>query len=97
MVTVLTDLAGEGKFMKKVVVYTMSRCPYCESAKALLKQRGIPFQEILVPEEDDAQWDALYERSKMRTMPQIFADESLIGGFTELAALDKRDHLASLK
>ena len=83
--------------MPKVVVYTMKNCPYCEAAKAMLKQRGIAFQETLVADNDDAQWDALYKRSKMRTMPQIFSDDALIGGYTELAALDGRDQLASLK
>lgn len=80
-----------------VVVYTMAFCPYCERAKALLKQRGIPYQEKLVPMDDDAQWDALYQRSGMRTMPQIFAGDRLIGGYTELAELDRQDALKSLR
>lgn len=80
-----------------VVVYTMDYCPYCERAKRLLKERGVAFQEVRVPEDDEAQWDALYERSGMRTMPQIFAGDKLVGGFTELAEQDARDRLASLK
>jgi glutaredoxin 3 len=82
---------------EEVRVYTMEYCPYCERAKALLKQRGIAYQETLVPMEDDAQWDALYERSGMRTMPQIFAGDRLIGGYTELAELDRKDGLKSLR
>jgi glutaredoxin 3 len=74
----------------------MHHCPYCLRAKQLLSQRGIPFQEHLVEEEDDAQWDALYQRSGMRTMPQIFFGDELIGGFTELAALDQKNQLKSL-
>jgi glutaredoxin 3 len=81
----------------KVQVYTMENCPYCVRAKQLLKQRGIPFHETLVPDEDDAQWQALYEKSKMRTMPQIFFGEKLIGGYTDLAQLDQQDQLQSLK
>ena len=81
----------------KVTVYTMDYCPYCERAKRLLSQRGIPFEEIRVAEEDDAAWDSLFARSGMRTMPQIFAGERLIGGYTELAAEDARDRLLSLK
>jgi glutaredoxin 3 len=79
-----------------VVVYTMHYCPYCERAKQLLKSRGILFQEVLVPEEDDAAWDALFERSGMKTMPQIFAGDRLIGGYSDLAALDQKDQLRSL-
>lgn len=82
---------------KKVQIYTMEYCPYCIKAKQLLKQRGIPFQETLVPDDDDDQWQALYEKSKMRTMPQIFFGDQLIGGYTELAALDQKDQLQSLK
>jgi glutaredoxin 3 len=82
---------------QKIQVYTMQYCPYCLRAKNLLTQRGIPFHEILVSTDDDAQWDALYKRSGMRTMPQIFAGDRLIGGYTELAELEKQDQLQSLK
>ncbi len=74
----------------------MHFCPFCERAKQLLKTRGIPFQEILVPEEDDEAWDALFQRSGMKTMPQIFAGDQLIGGYSDLAALDQQDQLRSL-
>ena len=82
---------------KKIVVYTMNFCPYCDRAKALLKQKGLPFEEIRLAEEDDAAWDELEKRSGMKTMPQIFAGEDLIGGFSDLAALDAKDGLQSLK
>jgi glutaredoxin 3 len=88
-----------------VTVYTMENCPFCMQAKRLLTQRGVAFQEILVPISDDQQWDALYERSGMRTMPQIFfkklsenhSSETLVGGYQELKALDQEDQLESLK
>ena len=83
--------------MAKVTVYTMGFCPYCEQAKTLLKRRGVDYDEVRVPMDDDAQWNALYQRSKMRTMPQIFVGDRLVGGFNELAELDKSDSLASLK
>jgi glutaredoxin 3 len=82
---------------KKIIVYTTSYCPYCVRAKALLKQRGLDFEEVMLSEEDDKAWDELYQRSKMQTVPQIFADGRILGGFTELAALDQKDQLASLK
>jgi glutaredoxin 3 len=82
---------------KIVTIYTMDYCPYCERAKGLMKQRGVKFKEVKVPMEDDAQWDELFERSGLKTMPQIFAGERLIGGYTDLAELDSKDQLASLK
>ena len=83
--------------MAKVTVYTTDYCPYCVRAKGLLQQRGIAYEEIHLSEEDDKAWDDLYERSKMQTVPQIFVDGKIIGGYTELAALDQKDQLASLK
>jgi glutaredoxin 3 len=75
----------------------MESCPYCLRAKELLKRRGIPFKEVLVPIDDDAQWDALEKKSGLKTMPQIFAGDRLVGGYTELAAQDGKDQLASFK
>jgi glutaredoxin 3 len=75
----------------------MDHCPYCTQAKSLLGQRGIPFEEIKVPMDDDGEWERLYQLSKMRTMPQIFFGDQLIGGFSDLAALDQKDQLNSLK
>ncbi len=83
--------------MEKVLLYTMDGCPFCERAKALLKQRGVPFEEKRVDLDNDAEWDRLYKLSGMKTMPQIFAGEKLVGGYTELAALDVKDKLVSLK
>lgn len=83
--------------MSKVTVYTMEYCPFCESAKRLLKQRGVEFKEIKVDTNDDAEWDRLYKLSGMKTMPQIFNGDTLIGGFDSLSALDRKDSLQSLK
>ncbi len=79
--------------MKPVVVYTTSPCPYCSQAKALLKQRGIPFEEIPISWEDEEGWKQAAARSGMKTMPQIFIDGKIIGGYTELAALDRSGEL----
>jgi len=75
----------------------MEHCPYCVRAKQLLTEKKIPFEEFRVTEEDDAEWDRLFQLSGMRTMPQIFKGDQLIGGYTELAELNKKDGLQSLK
>lgn len=83
--------------MKPVTLYTTSPCPYCSQAKALLKQRNIPFQEIPIPYEDEEGWKQASIRSGgMKTMPQIFIDGKILGGYTELAAADKSGELAKL-
>lgn len=83
--------------MSNLKVYTGENCPYCVRAKALLKERGIDYQEVKLGWDDDQAWDDLAKKSGMQTVPQIFNGETLIGGYTELAALDARDQLASLK
>jgi glutaredoxin 3 len=80
--------------MAKVLIYTTQNCSYCRAAKDLLKARGIEFTEVLV--ESDQQWDEMIARSGMKTVPQIFYNERLIGGFTDLVSLDKKNGLSSL-
>ncbi len=70
--------------MKKVKVYSFEVCPFCEQAKMLLKGNNIDFEEIVLNREQLAELTA---KTKMMTVPQIFFGETLIGGFTELAAV----------
>ena len=81
---------------KEVVIYTTTFCPYCHSAKALLEQKGVAFQEKKV-DGDRAARRALVELAGGRTsVPQIFIDGRHIGGCDDLYALDgagKLDHL----
>lgn len=67
----------------KAIVWSKDACPHCDQAKALLTQRGIEFEERRV----GAGWtrEQLLEAvPTARTVPQIFLDEELVGGFTEL-------------
>lgn len=69
----------------KAVVWSKYHCPYCDQAKALLKQRGIPFEEKKIG--DGYTREELLEAvPTARTVPQIFIGDELIGGFTELKA-----------
>ena len=82
--------------MKKVTIYTAQSCPYCVRAKDLLQRRGISYEEIHVSWEDEAQWEALRIKSGgMKTVPQIYFDDKLVGGYTELAALDQAGGLSN--
>lgn len=76
--------------MKAVTIYSLVHCPYCVRAKDLLKSKGVAYQEIIAENLPREEVDALFARSGMRTFPQIFADDQLIGGFTELKALDDK-------
>ena len=81
--------------MTKVVVYTTQYCPYCMQAKALLKHKGVTFEEVDVGE-DDALRARVVELSGRRTVPQIFIDDKPIGGYDELRALDDQGELDRL-
>jgi glutaredoxin 3 len=81
--------------MAKVEVYTWSNCPFCVRAKDLLNRKGAQFEEINL-DGKDKELAQLRERTGQRTVPQIFIDGKLIGGFTDLAALDSRGELDRL-
>jgi glutaredoxin len=72
----------KGKEMK-AVVWSKYNCPFCDQAKALLKQKGIQFEEKKIGDGFTRE-DLLESVPNARTVPQIFLDEELIGGFTEL-------------
>ena len=69
--------------MTTAVVWSKYQCPYCDQAKALLKAKGIAFEEKKIG--DGYTKEELLEAVPgARTVPQIFLDGKLIGGFTEL-------------
>ncbi|MGE0634014.1 MAG: glutaredoxin 3 [Pseudobdellovibrionaceae bacterium] len=81
--------------MADVKVYTTSFCPYCVAAKNFLKERGISFQEIDLSDKPD-ELRALKARTGLSTVPQIFFNDKLIGGFTDMRALEEDGKLDSL-
>lgn len=81
--------------MAKIEIYTTPSCPYCHAAKSLLNQKGADYTEITVLDPD--------LRAKMtqrahgrRTVPQIFIGETHVGGYDDMAALDRQGGLDPL-
>jgi len=69
--------------MTKAIIWSKYHCSFCEQAKALLKQRNIPFEERKIG--DGYSKEELLEAvPTARTVPQIIINNNLIGGFTEL-------------
>jgi glutaredoxin len=67
----------------KATIWSKYHCPYCDQAKALLNQKGIQFEEKKIG--DGYTKEELLEAvPTARTLPQIFLDDKLVGGFTEL-------------
>lgn len=70
----------------KIVVYSKSACPQCESVKMLLKTRSLAFEEIRI--DDEAQRLAFYEKCgpAVRQMPQVFINDQRVGGLAGVQA-----------
>ncbi|MCT0255109.1 MULTISPECIES: glutaredoxin 3 [unclassified Synechocystis] len=80
----------------KVEIYTWSTCPFCNRALALLKRKGIEFQEYCIDGDDDARV-AMAERANGRkSMPQIFINGQHIGGCDDIYALESAGKLDAL-
>lgn len=67
----------------KAIVWSKYNCPFCDQAKALLEQKGIPFEERKIGDGYTKE-DLLESIPNARSVPQIFLDNAHIGGFTEL-------------
>jgi GrxC family glutaredoxin len=78
--------------MAKVTIYTSSYCPYCTSAKALLRAKKVQFDEIDVTS-DAARREEMERLSQRRTVPQIFIDGRPIGGYDDARRLDAKGEL----
>ena len=80
----------------KALVWSKDMCPYCDRAKALLKQKGIEFEERKL----GSGWtkeQLLESVPTARTIPQIFLDGDYIGGFAELKAKFDREAILGAK
>ncbi len=81
--------------MQKVTIYTTPYCPYCHAAKALLKKKGVGFEEIDVQDAGLRQ-QMMLRAGGRRTVPQIFIGETHVGGSDDIHELDRRGQLDPL-
>lgn len=81
--------------MKKVEIYTTPWCPYCSAAKSLLADKGVSYDETDVtdPELRATMTQRAHGR---RTVPQIFIGDTHVGGYDDMAALDRQGRLDPL-
>ncbi|MDU9406174.1 glutaredoxin 3 [Pseudomonas sp. zfem001] len=81
--------------MQTVTLYTTGHYPYCVNAKTLLTRKGVAYEEIDVGSSPQRLAEML-QRSKRRSVPQIFIGEQHVGGFDDLAALERGGKLDAL-
>ncbi|MFO1258206.1 MAG: glutaredoxin 3 [Gammaproteobacteria bacterium] len=81
--------------MKKIIIYKAPNCPYCVQAAALLKSKGLAFQEIDISSSDTLR-DEMIQKTQRRTVPQIFIGDYHVGGYSDLAQLESKGQLDPL-
>ncbi len=82
--------------MADVTIYTTMMCGFCHRAKSLLKGKGVTFTEIDVGMDADKRQEMMKRANGGYTVPQIFINETHVGGSDELAALDRAGKLDAL-
>ncbi len=80
--------------MPFIEIYSGDYCPYCQRAKALLRERGLSFTEYNVQREPQRRLEMEKRAPGARTIPQIFIDQRHVGGCDDLFALDRSGELA---
>ncbi len=81
--------------MPEILIYTTTICPYCIMAKRLLDKKGAQYTEINV-DRDLGQREIMMQRTKRRTVPQIYIGDYHVGGFDDLHHLDQQHKLDDL-
>ena len=77
--------------MTKAIVWSKTYCPYCVNAKTLLQSRGIEYEERNIQEGKWTREQLLEAVPGARTVPQIFLDGKLIGGYDQLKEYFKNE------
>ncbi len=81
--------------MTKVLMYSSRLCPYCRMAERLLEKKGVQTEKVMV-DENPARRDEMTRRAGRTSVPQIFIGETHVGGYTELAELERAGRLDAL-
>lgn len=82
--------------MAKVRMYSTRVCPYCQMAERLLRSKGVAEIDKILIDVDPALRTEMMEKTGRRTVPQIYIGETHVGGYDDLAALDRAGGLEPL-
>lgn len=82
--------------MATVEIYTTPTCPYCMAAKALLRKKGVAYEETDVSRDPDLRVAMTQRAGGRRSVPQIFIDGQSVGGSDDIHALDAQGKLDGL-
>ena len=82
--------------MAQVRMYSTAVCPYCQMAERLLRERGVVAIEKILIDTDPVQRAEMMQKTGRRTVPQIYIGDTHVGGYDDLAALDRAGKLSAL-
>ena len=82
--------------MARVRMYATGVCPFCQMAERLLRARGVADIEKVRVDLEPKLRDEMVERTGRRTVPQIYVGDRHVGGYDDLAALDRAGGLETL-
>ena len=82
--------------MPQITMYATAVCPYCIQAERLLKSKGVAEIDKIRVDTDPARREEMMTRTGRRTVPQIYIGERHVGGFDDLAELDREGGLDPL-
>jgi glutaredoxin 3 len=82
--------------MARVEIYSKFLCPYCSRAKKLLEAKGVDYEEYDISMDASKREEMIQRANGRTTVPQIFIDDRHVGGFDDLAELERREQLDPL-
>lgn len=74
--------------MPSITLYTTRFCPYCVAARQLLQSKGVEFTDIPVDGDSELR-QQMAQRAGQQTVPQIWIGDTHVGGYTDLAQLER--------
>ncbi len=80
----------------RILIYTSDFCSYCTRAKNLLTKKGVDFEEVWLDRADMRSRLDLVQLTGRYTVPQILIDDTPVGGYDEIKALDDQGRLDPL-
>ena len=93
----ISSKGSESKSLANIIIYTKDACPYCLSAKNLLRSKNYNYQEIKISDFDSKEYKQMLALSNgLKTLPQIFINNHHIGGFDNLKDLNDRGELSKM-
>lgn len=81
--------------MAKVLMYCTRLCAYCRMAERLLEKKSVPVEKILL-DDNPTRREEMTKRTGRTSVPQIFIGETHVGGYMELAGLERNGELDAL-